>query len=378
MADFINVQDFGAVGNGSTDDSFAIQAAITAAPEGSIVLFPAPITAYRITKQISVNKRLTLEGGKSRILMTAGNGFALNAENTVMRGFNIVGSRINWDHCAINIFQSQIKVEDIEVSHCSHAVRVLGGVWHTLSRIRARNIVYGVLEIGNTVGTVVEDFRYDTDPTYPEPTYGTYYWGEGANFSDLDFIHAGKCLFIESTYRSVAWTFFNSCSFDTSNFGVSIEGNGVGQSVVGIMFDQCWFSSHKTAAINIVGTAKVDGVTFNGCYIINNRWEGVVMAGNVTNVDFNGCTFSGNSVGAKGLHHNIYSNITGRKFIRNNTFSDWGGFASHVGYDILRAEQDGECIIEGNISMGQITGGYNSGSPVVAKIGRNFGSLPSA
>lgn len=77
MTDFINVQDYGAVGNGTVDDSFAIQAAITAAPEGSIVLFPAPISAYRITKQISVNKRITLEGGKSRISMTAGNEWRL-------------------------------------------------------------------------------------------------------------------------------------------------------------------------------------------------------------------------------------------------------------------------------------------------------------
>lgn len=77
------------------------------------------------------------------------------------------------------------------------------------------------------------------------------------------------------------------------------------------------------------------------------------------------------------MHHNIYSNISGRKFIRNNTFSDWGSFTSHVGYDILRAEQDGDCVIEGNISMGETTGGYVSGSPVIAKIGRNFGNLPS-
>lgn len=377
MTDFINVQDYGALGNGG-DDSFGIQAAITAAPEGSVILFPAPASAYRISRQISVNKRLTLEGGKSRILMTAGNGFALNAENIVMRGFNFVGSRISWDHCAINIFQSQIKVEDVEVAHCSHAVRVLGGVWHTLSRIRARNIVYGVLEVGNTVGCVVEDFRYDTDPTYPEPVYGTYYWGEGANFSDLDFIHAGKCLWIESAARSVSWTFFNSCSFDTSTYGVSIEGVGIGNTVAGIMFDQCWFSSHKVAAINIYASTKVDGVTFNGCYIINNQLEGVLMSGMANNIDFNGCTFSGNSVGARGKRNNIYSNASGRKFIRNNIFSDWGGFSTHVAYDILRAEGDGECIIEGNISMGGVSGGYINGSPVAAKIGRNFGSLPSA
>jgi hypothetical protein len=379
MTDYINVKDYGAVGNGTTDDSNAIQSAITAAPDGSIVLFPAPTVAYRITKQILVNKRLTLEGGKCKIKMTAGNGFSLFAENIVMRGFNFTGSRINWDHCAINIFMSQVKVEDIEVEHCSHAVRVLGGVWHTLSRIRAKNIVYGVLEVGNTVGAVVEDFRYDTDvANYPAPVYGVYYWGEGANFSDLDFIHAGKALWIESTAnRSVNWTFFNSCSFDTSDYGCIIQGNAVGRTVDGLMFDQCWFASHKIAGVWIEG-AKVNGITMDGCHIINNQKEGVILVGAATNIDFNGCVFGGNSAFNPGIHHNIYSNSSGRKFIRNCQFSDWGGFVTNVGYDILRAEQDGDCVIDGNISMGQTGGGYISGSSVQAKIGRNFGSLPSA
>lgn len=378
MTDFINVQDYGAMGNGG-DDSFGIQAAITASPEGSVILFPAPASAYRISRQISVNKRLTLEGGKSRILMTAGNGFALNAENIVMRGFNFVGSRISWDHCAINIFQSQIKVEDIEVVGCSHAVRVLGGVWQTLSRIRARNIVYGVLEVGNTVGCVVEDFRYDTDAAYAEPTYGVYYWGEGANFSDLDFIHAGKALWIASTStRGVSWSFFNSCSFDTSEYGAIIEGYAVGQSVAGLMFDQCWFSSHRTAGFHASGDVSVDGITMNNCYFINNQQEGVILAGRVNNIDINGCTFSGNSVGSKGTYSNIYTNTVAGKFIRNNMFTNWGGFPTHLAYDIQRGKQDGVCVIEGNISTGSVTGGFSNLATFPVTLGRNFGSLPSA
>lgn len=373
----ISVRDFGAVGDGVTDDSYAIQAAITSAPAGSIVVFPPPTSSYKITKRISVNNRITIEGGKSAIKMTAGDGFALNAENIVMRGFNFTGSRLAADHCPINLFMSQIKVEDIEVAHCSHAIRVLGGVWHTLSRIRGRNMVTGVLEVGNTVGTVVEDFRYDTDAQYAEPEWGLYYWGEGANFSDLDFIHAGKNLKIASTTRSVHWSFFNSCSFDTSTYGVSIEGSGAGQVVAGLMFDQCWFASHRLAGINIVGNA-INGVTFNNCYIINNSQHGVISAGNSDNVEFINCTFSGNSASSPGVYHNIYSNSPGKKFIRNCSFTNWGGFATNVCYDILRAEQDGVCIIDGNISMGTTTKGYISGSSVPATFGRNFGNLPSA
>lgn len=374
----INVKDYGAKGDGVTDDSKAIQSAVDATPVGETLYFSAPSVAYKISKVINVAKRITLEGGMAKIKIVSGIGFQLSGQDLVMRGFVIEGSRLATNHSAIDIWMPNVRVEDIYISDTSHAIRVMGGTWHNLNKIRARNIVTGVLEIGNIVGTVVEDFRYDTDTGYNQPEYGVYYWGEGANFSDLDFIHAGKALWIASTARSVHWTFFNSCSFDTSMYGCLIEGNSVGQTVAGLMFDQCWFSSHSQAGFQLSATSQIDGVTLNGCYIVNNKKEGVVMSGRVNNVDINGCTFSGNSIGSVGTHHNIYTNITGRKFIRNNVFSDWGGFNSVVGYDILRAEQDGECILEGNISSGGFTNGYISGSLVKATIGRNFGKLPSA
>lgn len=144
------------------------------------------------------------------------------------------------------------------------------------------------------------------------------------------------------------------------------------------MFDQCWFSSHSGYGVYIEGNGPVNGVTFSDCTIINNQREGVALVGNVDNVDFNGCVFSGNSSSAPKVHHNIYSNMTGKKYIRNNQFSNWGGFTSNVNYDLLRAEQDGPCVLDGNTSMGQNGGGYISGSPITAMIGRNFGNLPSA
>jgi hypothetical protein len=50
----INVKAYGAVGNGTTDDSAAVQAAFNAAIPGSVVLFPASATAYIINTAINV------------------------------------------------------------------------------------------------------------------------------------------------------------------------------------------------------------------------------------------------------------------------------------------------------------------------------------
>jgi hypothetical protein len=58
-ADIINVRDFGATGNGTTDDTAAIQAAITAAPAGAAIYFPRG--SYKAAR-IQITKSLTIFG----------------------------------------------------------------------------------------------------------------------------------------------------------------------------------------------------------------------------------------------------------------------------------------------------------------------------
>jgi parallel beta-helix repeat protein len=78
-----NVLDFGAVGNGTTDDTAAIQAAVNAANAagGGTVYFPDPPVAYRITSPISIFSFLTLRGQSkgTRIFRDFVNGFAILA-----------------------------------------------------------------------------------------------------------------------------------------------------------------------------------------------------------------------------------------------------------------------------------------------------------
>ena len=57
FADVINVKDFGATGNGTTDDTAAVQAAITAAPAGAAIYFPRGtyrLSSIEITKDVAI------------------------------------------------------------------------------------------------------------------------------------------------------------------------------------------------------------------------------------------------------------------------------------------------------------------------------------
>src|SRR5882762_3525185 len=54
--DIVSVKDFGAVGDGVTNDAAAFQAAHDAAPEGSIIYMPRPSVDYLINTQLSITK----------------------------------------------------------------------------------------------------------------------------------------------------------------------------------------------------------------------------------------------------------------------------------------------------------------------------------
>jgi hypothetical protein len=85
----VNVKDYGAIGNDSTDDTAAIQAAINALPSaGGTVYFP-PGT-YRITAAITLRNALVLEGA-------GGSATVIHQVNTTahgLRGIDILGLTI--------------------------------------------------------------------------------------------------------------------------------------------------------------------------------------------------------------------------------------------------------------------------------------------
>lgn len=88
----VNVTDYGAVANGLTDDTVAIQTAIDSATTGSCVVFPSG--SYKITDAIVVDKAITLQAcgavtltqftaGKSAILVESG--------DVTVDGFTVIG-----------------------------------------------------------------------------------------------------------------------------------------------------------------------------------------------------------------------------------------------------------------------------------------------
>ena len=209
--DMLNVRDFGAKGDGSTDDTAAIQAAMDAASTRGIstVLFPAG--TYKVSAGTADNNfyaALTVHSGQRLVfdaatLQLTANGYdfyaVLNIHNvnnvTIEGGLTIVGDRES--HTAttgesghgIRIVNSHnVHVSDVDIRYTWGDGVCVGGNGTmaeisqnvTLERIRTYKCSRNGLSIIEADGVVVRDcdFTYTdrTDPQYGidvEPNLGT-------------------------------------------------------------------------------------------------------------------------------------------------------------------------------------------------------------
>lgn len=96
FADIINIKDFGAKGDGVTDDTASIQAALDACPVGGAVLIP--FGQYMITDTLSVSKAISIRGeafgGAHSCIRCYGiteKVFHITAANTYFDNFELTG-----------------------------------------------------------------------------------------------------------------------------------------------------------------------------------------------------------------------------------------------------------------------------------------------
>ena len=139
-SNLINVKDFGAVGDGTTDDTEAIKSAVTSLNEnGGILYFPTGTYVVSVSdnKESSINlnsdKNIEVDFGKSTLQMTT-NGYpnyyivyAENCTNVEVRNGNLIGDRLThdyvttesshcWGHGVVSINNKSCNILNMEIS----------------------------------------------------------------------------------------------------------------------------------------------------------------------------------------------------------------------------------------------------------------------
>jgi hypothetical protein len=185
--DTVNVKDFGATGDGATDDTVAIQAAITAGA-GKRVLFPKPSARYKVTATLNIPSSVAIEGAGSQVVelqVPAGSTFPVfdvdgqsrvnitGFKFTKAAGANLAGTAYG---VRIRGNASDVRIEHCEADGFVRGFQVAGAegtVAGTCSRITLRSCV--AKNSPSTFGFNVDD----TNVLVMDDCHATANWLDG-------------------------------------------------------------------------------------------------------------------------------------------------------------------------------------------------------
>jgi hypothetical protein len=387
LSEIVSVKDFGAVGDGATDDTDKIQAAIDSLPNGGTVQLPAG--SYKVTHQIQIQKPISIVGsvGSTFLLsnMTTGTVLSLNTPSAWSFDSGPTISGIIFKSSVVRISGEFIKsnaVYYVTVKNC----QFLNGVTGILHTGIATNVfsVSDCIFANNTGKNIVIDSvttggpaaQGSTDITLKNLTIkgqssvlqslagiSISSCGNGV-ISNVSTLHCGNGLELipNGTSSRIQALFVSDSYFDSGNkYGVFISGGFVNL----VKFCQVWACSNTNGGILVSGTAaapvqQIDFVSVQASANTNASGgfgNGLYIEQYATNINVFGCSFGGNT--ANGIA--VASGITDFK-ITNSTCGDTGEFAGNSQWGIfIDSGASNSYVVSSNNLFGNTTGALFDG-----------------
>ena len=362
-----NVRWFGAKGDGVTDDTTAIQAAITAAQTACRALyFPGTSHFYLVSSALNVTAPLRLFGdyGTSTINTSAVSAdlLVINAANVEVHGISfgstvtkaagnyinvIGGSNIRIHHfvtqnayCSINLAATFASIIDITDGYFFNTLANCFGM--TISggfEIRLRHLIMN-------------------SGASPQPTAGILVANSGdIIMEDVNIVQHGRDLLLTpGAGQSIDSVYATDCFFDTS----SAQGLLIQPASTGVLarsrFIGCWFSSHTGSGVSVQGsTGSVTGLEFIDCHAFGNTDCGFDFEFG-SGYTLIGCQAAGNTNAGAKFGAGI-SNFT----VTGCTLGPSGGFGSNNYGVFLTTGGSDHYIVVNNHLEGNVTSAFANG-----------------
>ena len=369
FADVANVRDFGAVGNGVTDDTAAIQAALNTGRNAYM-----PSGTYLISSGLSIiiaGQNIIGDGPKQTNILVSGSSYdaiTISADYGGVEGVKIYSSLPRVSGAFINIntatrgnyirtFVFQSAYIGIHISADAVITYIENGEILDCTPSTGTGII---INGGND--TFINHIVMDSIGT--EPLCGISVKKTQAIWvSDCDIINFGTPLDISPNgllSGLVTWCFFSQLALDSSiGSGIQVIPSN-GATVKGLFFDNCW-SSTNNRGVYVASTSGgiVDTVHFTDCTFYNNQLQGALVdnaGGNVRNVEFNNCRAAGNSQAASGVSAGFdISNNVVNFAVRGCRSGAHAGFPATQSYGILIGTGCNEYVITDNNLIGNVT-----------------------
>ena len=373
LKEWVSITDFGAVGNGITDNTAAIQAAHDSLPStGGIIYFP-PGGWWRVNSTINITK-----GGVT--LFGQGQGAATNLYNPNHNFdvFNVTGENFSVENISFSADSATSGATSKYVFNISGDAIYLNNVFvigahsflkHTGGGLTINGLNVSQLAINHGIGIDLSQSNGSSIVIMSACTFSNFassttqaYAGVWANafgslqMTNCNFFASGTGLLVTPTGgQSAVGIQLTGVFFDHCNAGAYLYPSATGLVPQG-SFVNCWFgASYSGGGLYMKGTAPaglVEGIIVDGCQITSNSGDGITIANEyVRDINITANLIYGNT----GSGVNVYPNANRFNIIANQ-IGDCVG-APNIGYGVeIQTGTSNKYIITNNYIQGNTFG----------------------
>ena len=350
---YINVKKFGVKGDGSTDDTAAIQSAFNSG--AGMYYFPAG--KYIVSNTITLPEKVSIIGDGANA--TEIESKSTNADIFVLRGsYHIIESIMictsvsrTKDYYAINtdqaVYSENITLQNVSIFRSGNRLPTGSGI-HLTDQTKIWTVSNLRIESrGDAVAIKIDGGNdrffsncwirgsYLAAPSLTHSGVGIEITStQGDFFQNVDVVQFNYDLVINTRTGNVQAAKFNQCLFDSSRKHCVNIYNDRNQFMHCIDFNACWFGSAGYSESNpsdANGTAIVSyengtirTISFNNCQWHSNKCDGiqiVASAGSTGGIKINACTFEGNGISTVTDYNDIRIPNVNSCIITNNMFN---------------------------------------------------------
>lgn len=324
LQDFLSVKDFGATGDGSTDDSAAIQAAIDAlSTAGGRVFFPSG--TYKLGTVLTISSPICLfgEGPDSTFLRTVGDTNAIHLSTSDASYSTIsdmelkpltstttgVGILVSSASTAVSFF----KIRNVLIRAYNYGINIVTGMTFTIDACYLLDNITSCLQVSNTISPDNGDFLV-SNCVFDSGIGGTY---------AMNFISGGGMKVIGNKIGHHSIGIYLSLAASVVTSDLIIANNSIeNQSVSAIKMDN---TSGATTFLNTsicgnqMGNAPsnaidISGSIFSKLIITDNNIAAddsyCLTITNASNVMIDGNSFIGVNATETAINLNTVSNVS--------------------------------------------------------------------